>query len=106
MSDAAEKIDPPAEPAKPKARRKPQRRKPAAKVVPFKAPDEFAGMTPSECCSACGPNMCIISGIALCAHPHKGGLQAALWNDPARVARYNRAKKALAHHMLDLRGIE
>lgn len=41
----------------PKPKRKYTRRKPvAAKVVPLKVPDEFAGLTEFDCCAACKDN--------------------------------------------------
>lgn len=46
-----------ATPAPKKAkRRKPQRRRAAPKAEPFRAPEEFAGMTPTDCCDACLEN--------------------------------------------------
>lgn len=100
MSDAAEELPPSETPPKRavKRRRKAPRRK--ADVVPFKAPDEFAGMTKLKCCSACVPEKCVISGIGYCMHPLKSGTQSI--SDPVVVARYGRAKKVLEHQRIDL----
>lgn len=58
--------------------------------------DEFAGMTKIACCDACGPNGCVVSGRNVCAHPNKGGLQAAQMRDKSALARLQRAKEYLA----------
>ena len=46
----------------------------------------------------------IISGVNVCAHPNKGGLQPILMQDQKAMARYQRAKKALAHQKINLTG--
>lgn len=89
---------------KPKQRRakRANRRKPAAAAQPtLKIPAEFAGMDTTSCCTACGPKGCIISGD-MCVHPMKGGLQTSHMTKPDVVARYGRAKKAMAQAKLDL----
>jgi hypothetical protein len=48
--------------------------------------------------------VCYISGEAICAHPMKCGLHAARMNDGEALGRYARAKTALAHRKIDLRG--
>ena|SRR5271166_6853814 len=102
MSDIAETIEP--TPAAPKKKRgRPPRRAPRT-VVPFVAPDEFAGMTATMCCNACTPERCVISGVNVCAHPNKGGLQSGLMNKPDVAACYLRARKALEHQKIDLTG--
>ncbi len=83
----------------PKPRRK-YTRKAVAKPQP-KAPAEFAGMTASECCADCTPQRCIITAQGICGHPMKGGLQAPMMTRSDVVARYNRARKQLAHVKLD-----
>lgn len=90
----------------PKPKRKYTRKaKPAAKAkssvpaVPLKA--EFAGMTATECCTACDSKRCVITGIGICGHPMKGGLQAPMMLKADVVDRYNRARKVLAHVRID-----
>lgn len=91
----------------PKPRAKPVKKAKAKRALaakPFVAPDEFAGMTATECCDACfEKGECIISG-SICVHPNKGGLQAALMRNPSVLAKFQRAKKALEHQIVDLRG--
>lgn len=86
---------------KPKAKRRPKHRRTAQKVVAFQAPEEFAGMTATECCSGCHKDRCVISEAAVCAHPHKGG-QMPNNADPKAVARFRRAVKVLEHQHIDL----
>lgn len=104
MSEPAENFNPaePVAPAAPKPKRGRRRAAPRAKakVVPFKAPDEFAGMTKLDCCTACKPDRCVISGSNYCAHPFMSGLQSI--TDPQIVARFGRAKASLAHQRIDL----
>ena len=75
----------------------------AVKAEP-KPTNPFAGISPSECCDACNADKCAISGINVCAHPMKGGLQSAQMRDPEALKRFNRAKAALKDQMIDLRG--
>jgi hypothetical protein len=57
-----------------------------------KAPtDNLAGLTQVECCKVCGVDKCVISGIAVCAHPAKGGLQGAMMHNADTVKRFNAA---------------
>ncbi len=84
----------------PKPRRK-YTRKAAAKKEQPKVSAEFAGMTASECCAACTSKHCIITAQGICGHPMKGGLQAPMMTRSDVVARYNRARKQLAHVKLD-----
>lgn len=65
------------------------------------ASGEFDGMTATACCDACNIDRCIITGIALCGHPKKGGLQPMLMTKPDILSRYERAKKSLAHLKVD-----
>jgi hypothetical protein len=101
MNDTAEHIEPPtpAKPKRPYTRR--AKHKPAA-AKPLKVPDEFAGLTEVECCNDCNANRCVISGINVCGHPMKGGQIRT--GDGAAEGRFMRAKKALAHRKIDLRG--
>jgi hypothetical protein len=87
-----------------KPKRTYKRRKRAAVAKPAAPKAEFAGLTATDCCEGCGPERCVISGIGVCAHPLKGGLQSAQMSKPDMLARYNRAKKVLARAKLDLRG--
>jgi len=84
-------------------KRKVARAAPAAKAEP-KSANPFAGISPSECCDSCNESKCAISGINVCAHPMKGGLQSAQMRDPEALKRFNRAKAALKDQMIDLRG--
>ena len=59
-------------------------------------PSSFAGLTVGDCCKACGPDGCVISGSSYCAHPRKGGLQGVDMHDPGAVKRLNDARKSLA----------
>ncbi len=95
----------PTTPTKPKAKRKPARRKPAARATPVEVPTEFEGMTAADCCDACEMTHCVITGIGICGHPMKGGLQAPLMVKPEVVSRFRRAKKVLAHAKLELRDV-
>ena len=76
-------------------------RKAAAKTAPPKVSAEFAGMTATECCAECNSKRCVITGIGICGHPMKGGLQAPMMVKADVVDRYNRARKVLAHVRLD-----
>jgi hypothetical protein len=68
-----------------------------------KMPVEFAGLTVKNCPDACAvAGKCIISG-SICAHPHKGGLQATLQN-PDTLRRFEAAKAALGKRKLSLDG--
>jgi hypothetical protein len=107
MSDPAENTTPPP-PDKPvPRRRKHKRRRHVAtgeKVVPLKVPAEFAGMTELECPAECNIDRCCISGMNVCTHPFKGGLQPALAGNADVMRRYDRARKVLAHRKIDLTG--
>lgn len=88
--------------AKPKKKRSPAKRQ--AATPKQEVPKEFAGLTPTECCDACTADYCVVSGINVCSHPFKGGLQAAQLSQPEAVKRFGRAKMALKDAMIDLRG--
>jgi hypothetical protein len=91
----------PARPAKKRQKRKLASR--AAAPPAAKADSPFAGITSMECCDGCHKDGCVISGMNYCAHPFKGGLQAAQMNDQAALKRFNRAKAVLKDQMIDLR---
>lgn len=56
---------------------------------------EFAGLSKVNCCDGCEPTRCVISGIGVCAHPYKCGLQASQLSDRKALTRFNRAKELL-----------
>jgi len=92
---------------KKKPAKKPRKKQAARRAAPppaAKADSPFSGISPSECCDACNESKCAISGINVCAHPMKGGLQSAQMRDPEALKRFNRAKAALKDQMIDLRG--
>jgi hypothetical protein len=69
-------------------------RKPVA-ATPAPKKDEFEGIDDATCCAACDIDRCVITGINVCGHPRKGGLQARQMMDRAVVERYARVKKRL-----------
>lgn len=79
-----------------KKRAKSAKKKPAAvKRIPAPAGSPLEGLTALDCASGCKATCCAISGVAVCAHPAKGGLQAMLQNDKS-LRMYNRAKQIIA----------
>ena len=88
----------------PKPKRKYRRRQKVAArpAKTVKVPDEFEGMTATSCCDACNLQRCVITGISLCGHPLKGGLQPALMTRGDITARYARAQKLLKHQKVEL----
>lgn len=96
--EAVKEAAAPVVPAKPRRKAKPRA---PAKVIPLKVPEEFAGMTEMECCASCNADKCAISGVNACGHPFKGGQLPR--HDSAALARFERAKKVLAHRKIDLR---
>ena len=64
---------------------------------------EFAGLNNEDCPIDCTAEKCCITDAPICGHPKKCGLQAAYKADPEIMARYNRARKVLAHAELDRR---
>ena len=95
-------------PEAPKPKRKYTRRKPMkaradlpAPTAPVKPAQEFAGLTITDCCKACSPAGCVISGKSYCGHPRKGA--QINMNDSAAVERLNRAKKFLGTKAMELR---
>jgi hypothetical protein len=55
----------------------------------------FDGMTKADCPAACNQDRCVITELANCAHPLKGGVQHALKSNPGVLARYAEACKAI-----------
>lgn len=93
------------EPAKPTRKPKKKKTKGTAAQKPAKVaapvPDFLAGITGLNCPHACKADRCVISGVAICAHPHKGGLQPQLQN-PESLRNVNDAKEALAGRRLKI----
>ena len=91
---------------RPKKRAK-QYKKPARarvqKAVSTQSSDPQAGLTAAECPFDCKADRCVISGMNVCGHPRKGGLQPAIQRDPEAMTRYNAARKTLAHLAVDKR---
>lgn len=80
-----------------KPKRRVVRRTKAARIIDKAAdkPSEFAGMTKSDCASACGAERCVVSDKPYCAHPNKGALHAPQMMDPKSIARLNAAREFL-----------
>jgi hypothetical protein len=72
-----------------------------AAAAPPPAVEDFGGLTIGECSFDCQPDRCVITRTNHCGHPCKGGLQATEQRDPEIVARYNRARRQLAHAAVD-----
>lgn len=81
-------------PTKPKRKYKRQAKPREASAQP-KPKDEFAGMTATECPTACSAERCVITERIFCGHPMKGGVQAPLLRHQDVVDRLERARKAL-----------
>ncbi len=96
IEDDAEK--PARKPAKKRAEAKA-----AAKRAPAPAGSPLEGLTALDCASGCKATCCVISGVAICAHPAKGGLQAALQNDKS-LRMFNQAKQIIAGLKLRIGG--
>jgi len=96
IEDEDEKPARPArKPMKKKARRKVRAAPAALKRTPAPAGSPLAGLTALDCASGCKVGCCAISGVGICAHPAKGGLQASLQNDKS-MRMYNQAKQIIA----------
>lgn len=67
---------------------------------------DLTGLSPTDCPYDCNPAGCVITGIAVCGHPFKGGLQGALQAKPEIVTRFQRARKILHNKKLNLGGEE
>lgn len=87
---------------KPAKQRRPRKRRTAVAAAPKPVPAEFAGLTPVDCCDACNENRCVISGINVCSHPLKGGLQGGQMGQVEVVKRFNRAKRVLAGQKINV----
>ncbi len=89
----------PARKPKPAKKKRAKRAKVAAepKVKRILAPSgsPLEGLTALDCASGCTATCCVISGVGICAHPAKGGLQAMLQNDKS-LRMYNQAKQIIA----------
>mgnify|MGYP001562613856 CR=1 FL=1 len=92
--------DTPTAPLKKAPARKRAKRKAKPPGAP-KKPSLMAGITVRDCPSACSEKGCVISGTPICAHPHKGGLQASL-QTPDSMRRLNEAKQVLGKAKLAL----
>lgn len=90
-------------PAAPKKKRTKRPARKRATVAKPQMPDEFAGLTLTNCPTACRAEHCVISCEPVCAHPRKGGLQGTKQYDQAAVARFLRAKNMLAKAEIDRR---
>lgn len=93
----------PATEAPKKSRRKPAKKRARARVaaMPPAASGDYLGITPSDCPVACTAERCVISGVGICAHPYKGGLQARMQN-PESLRRLGAAKRAIGKRKLEL----
>lgn len=92
---------PPKQPHKRANKRRKKRAAPAAATP--KPAGEFAGLTPKECPAACNAERCVITGIGICGHPHKGVLQV---HTSAAIDRFNEAKKLLGKKKVDLGSVD
>lgn len=80
-----------------------KRAKSAAKCIPAPAGSPLEGLTALDCATACKAACCVISGVGICAHPAKGGLQANLQNDKS-LRMFNQAKQVIAGLRLKIGG--
>lgn len=88
----------------PKSTRKRAKKRARIKAKPEASPKQdgaFAGISPANCPTACNAERCVISGRSICAHPYKGGLQAAL-QTPEAGRRLNEAKRVIGRRKLDV----
>jgi hypothetical protein len=56
---------------------------------------KLAGITKAACAKACSETGCVITGMNVCAHPNKGGVQRSLMGDLEILGRYADACKIL-----------
>lgn len=91
------------EPAKKprKTAKKRAKRIAAPKSAKKQATGDLEGITGLNCPHACKAERCVISGVGICAHPHKGGLQPRLQN-PESIRAFNDAKEVLAGRKLKI----
>ncbi len=104
MSDEEQPIETTTEiVAKPKRKARRARRKVARPALVQKSvqPDEYAGLTRLDCCTACTLERCVITKTNVCGHPMKSGLQASFYTKPEIVSRYKHAQSVLAHQRID-----
>lgn len=92
---ATDEVNFDAEPPK-SAKRKAKARRAAPAPKRAKPTVLFPGLTRSACADGCDKNGCVVSGKPYCAHPTKGGLQAADLNDPKALKRLQQAREQLA----------
>ena len=97
MSDIQEvTFDAPAQPErKAKKPRKYTKRKAATTAAEPASKVAFPGLTKLACADTCNAKGCAISGKPYCAHPTKGGLQAADQSDNAALKRMQTARNQL-----------
>lgn len=75
-----------------------------ANPPPTKPPvNQFAGLTPENCPTACNAERCVFVEKPYCAHPYKGGPQNADVSRPAVISRINEAKRILGKRKIDMR---
>ncbi len=97
IEDEVEKptAKPARKPAKKRAKPAKKKAEPTVKRVPAPPGSPLVGLTALDCASGCKATCCVISGVGICAHPAKGGLQANLMNDKS-MRMYNQAKQIIA----------
>lgn len=87
----------------PKKKRKVKAKPKAAAPKPVKATGIYEGMTVGTCCKACNESGCVISEKPYCAHPRKGGLQAAQMQDQGALRRLRESQRVLGEQLLDVK---
>lgn len=80
-----------------KRRRRVMKRR-TAKPEVARSDDEFAGLTSSNCCSACRKGHCTITESPFCGHPYKSAYGLG---GPVITQRIARARKAIEHQKID-----
>lgn len=91
-------VEPPKPARKPRGKAK-AKKQAAAKVKPLPTEGMLAGLSGLNCPTGCNAKHCVISGVGICAHPHKGGLQPQLQNEKS-LRRFAEAQEILAHRKL------
>lgn len=86
---------------KPAAKARPRQKRRAKPAAAPKAEGLYAGLTVANCASGCTAKACVISGIGICAHPAKGGLQA-LMQAPDTIRRFNEAKRVIGKRKFEV----
>jgi hypothetical protein len=81
---------------KPKPKRTRLYRKRAAALSRAALPDEYAGVTGTDCPIACHAKRCVITHTGHCGHPRKGALFSEEQMNPAILKRWNAVRKILA----------